>query len=600
MIDHNSIGRLLLETRKVKKDDFVLANAESKETGTPLHEILLSKGKVSVDDLIQAITMHVDITLLREALGMEQGTGGNSGMSHSLGPLLERISLLFKMGILLSNETNMSSLVELLLKEAPTVMNAERATLFLADHETQELYSHLGVGLAHDQIRIPWDTGIAGWVYTHAQSLNIADPYKDPRFNKGVDPRTGYTTKNLLCVPLRSAGGPTIGVFQVLNKRAGVFTTTDLEILEILASQAARAMEHALEWDHLRQKASLLKQENVGLKTALKSIIPFDEIVGNADPMQEVRALIRKVAPTDTTVLIQGESGTGKELVARTIQRLSRRADDPFISLNCAAVPSELIESEMFGHKKGAFTGSVADHKGVFRAAHRGTLFLDEIEAMSPAMQVKLLRALQMGEIRPVGESTAEMVDVRVLAATNSDLPELVSEGRFREDLYYRINVFPITIPPLRERADDIHVFVSHFLDKLADQTGKVVKGIDPAALDLLTSHPWPGNIRELENEIERAHILTSEGGYISVRCLSPRITKGLEKVARDRQPLIAPTLKEAVEDLEIKMVDKALEDAAGNRSLAAKQLGLSRQGLINKIRRYGLHRAKDVLDAAN
>ncbi|MDQ7783717.1 MAG: sigma 54-interacting transcriptional regulator [Desulfomonilaceae bacterium] len=600
MIDHNSIGRLLLETRKVKKEDFVAAREESKVTGAPLHEILLSRGKVSVDDLIQAITMHVDITLLKEALGMEQGTGGNSGISHPLGSLLERISLLFKMGILISNETNMSSLIELLLREAPTMMNAERATIFLADHQTQELYSHLGVGLAHDQIRIPWQTGIAGWVFTHAESLNIADPYKDPRFNKGVDPRTGYTTKSLLCVPLRCPGGPTIGVFQVLNKRAGVFTTTDLEILEILASQAARAMEHAIEWDHLRQKASLLKEENVGLKTALRSRKPFDEIVGNADPMQDVRALIRKVAPTDTTVLIQGESGTGKELVARTIQRLSRRADEPFISLNCAAVPSELIESELFGHKKGSFTGSIADHKGVFRAAHRGTLFLDEIEAMSPAMQVKLLRALQMGEIRPVGESSARTVDVRVLAATNSDLPQLIDQGRFREDLFYRINVFPITIPPLRERPDDIHVLVSHFLDKLMIHTGKVVKGIDPAALDLLMCHPWPGNIRELENEIERAHILTAEGGYISVRCLSPRITKSLERVVRDRPINESPTLKEAVEELEMKMVEKALEQANGNRSLAAKQLGLSRQGLINKIQRYGLTCMKGTWDSVN
>lgn len=589
VIDHNSIGRLLLETRRVRKEDFAAALEQSKETGKPPHEILLTEGKVSVDDLIQAITMHVDIMLLKEALGMDNASGGLSRTALPLGSFLERISLVFKMGILISNETNMSSLIELLLREAPTVMNAERATMFLADHETQELYSHLGVGLVHDQIRIPWETGIAGWVFTHGKSLAIADPYKDPRFNKGVDPRTGFTTKNLLCVPLRAADGPIIGVFQVLNKRAGVFTTTDLEILEILASQAARAMEHAIEWEHLRQRASLLKQENVGLKKTLINREPFEEIVGSANAMQEVRGLIRKVAPTDTTVLIQGESGTGKELVARTIHRLSQRADKPLISLNCAAVPTELIESELFGHKKGSFTGSIADHEGVFRAAHLGTLFLDEIEAMSAAMQVKLLRATQTGEIRPVGESSAHTVDVRLLAATNHELPELVSQGLFREDLYYRINVFPITIPPLRKRMEDIQILARHFLDKLAIRTGKVVKGIDPAALDLLVQHPWPGNIRELENEIERAHILTADGGYISVRCLSPRITRTRDKSMRNRLPETAPTLKEAVEDLEIRMVEEALEKTKGNRSTSAKLLGLSRQGLINKIRKYGL-----------
>jgi Nif-specific regulatory protein len=588
VIDHNSIGRLLLETRKVNKEGFAAALLKSKETGKSPHEILLTDGTVSVDDLIEAMTMHVDILLLKEALGMEHVGGANTAV-RPLGSFLERISLLFKMGILISNETNMGSLVDLLLREAPSVMNAERATIFLADHDTEELYSHVGVGLEHDQIRIPWETGIAGWVYTHEDSLNIADPYKDPRFNKAVDPRTGYTTKNLLCVPLRSPGGPILGVFQVLNKRAGVFTTTDLEILEILSSQAARAMEHALEWDHLRQKASLLKQENVGLKRALKNKEPFEEIVGNANSMQEVRGLIRKVAPTDTTVLIQGESGTGKELVVRTIHRVSRRANEPLISLNCAAVPSELIESELFGHKKGSFTGSTADHKGVFRAAHMGTLFLDEIEAMSPAMQVKLLRALQSGEIRPVGESSSQTVDVRVLAATNRDLPELVRQGLFREDLYYRINVFPITIPPLRQRIDDVEVLVRYFLDKLVVQTGKIVKGIDPAALNLLMRHTWPGNVRELENELERAHILTAEGGYISVRCLSQRITRLLEKSLREKPLEAAPTLKQAVEHLELGMVGEALEKTGGNRSTAAKLLGLSRQGLINKIRKYGL-----------
>jgi len=588
VIDPHSIGRLLMETVRIGKDDYSQAIRESKETGRSPHEILLLKGKISVDDLVQAITIHVDITLLKEALGMEEGSIQHKRAVRPLGSYLERISLLFKMGILISSETNMSSLVELLIREAPSVMNAERATIFLADRETEELYSHLGVGLKHDQIRIPWHTGIAGWVFTNGQSLNIVDPYKDIRFNKAIDSQTGFTTKNVLCVPLRVPGGPVIGVFQVLNKRAGVFTSIDLEILEILASQAARSMEHAQEWDHLRQSASLLKQENVGLKQALQHKAPLEELIGSARPIQEVRSLIRKVAPTETTVLIQGESGTGKELVARAIHRLSPRASEPLVSLNCAAIPSELIESELFGHKKGSFTGAVADHLGVFRAANKGTLFLDEIEATSPAMQVKLLRAIQSGEIKPVGDNASQTVDVRLIAATNRDLQERIRQGMFREDLFYRVNVFPILIPPLRERTDDIPMLVLHFLDRFSVLTGKLVRGIDPTAQELLIRYPWPGNVRELENEIERGHILASEGGNISVRCLSPRIRESIEKMIDDIAVSNPVTLKEAIEQIEKSMIQDALDSCSGNRSIAARRLGLSRQGLINKIHKFG------------
>ena len=585
MVDRHAIGRLLLETGRINNEDYSSAVRESKKSGKSLHEILLFGGKISVDELFQALTIHMDITLLRESLGIEKDSNRPRSSWRPLGSYLERISLLFKMGTLMSGETNVGALLDLLVREAPTVMNAERATIFLADYESEELYSHTGVGLRHDQIRIPWDSGIAGWVFTHEESLNIVDTYNDPRFNREVDPRTGFTTKNLLCVPLRSPGGPVIGVFQVLNKRAGVFTPTDEEILEILASQAARSISQAMEWNRLREKASFLKQENLTLKRQLRHTDPLGEIVGNTWSMRDVRGLIEKVAPTDATVLIQGESGTGKELVARAVHKLSPRVEQPFICLNCAAVPSELIESELFGHKRGAFTGAVSDHKGVFRAAHMGTLFLDEIEATSPSMQVKLLRALQVGEIKPVGDNSAQQVDVRLVAATNTDLDAYAQQGRFREDLFYRINVFPITLPPLRDRVEDIPHLVRHFLDKFTVQTGKVVRGIDAVAMELLSRYSWPGNVRELENEIERAHILCAEGSSLSVRCLSPRITSAAEKA--DKAPVESPTLKDAVEELEERMIREALKSLGGNKSLTAKKLGLSRQGLINKIYKF-------------
>jgi transcriptional regulator with GAF, ATPase, and Fis domain len=588
VIDYHAIGRLLLEAGRLSNDDYARALRESKETGKSLHEILLKSDKVSVDELVQALAIHMDMTLLREALGLDAATLPKRSF-RPLGSYLERISLLFKMGILMGGQTNMSSILDLLIREAPSIMNAERATIFLADHKTEELFSHVAVGLMSHEIRIPWESGIAGWVFTHGQSLNIANPYEDPRFNKDVDPQTGFTTKSLLCVPLRCPGGPVLGAFQVLNKRAGVFTSTDSDILEILASQAARSIEQAMEWDQMRQRSTAVDDAALDPRQVFKGKESLEEIVGISTGVRDVRALIRKVAPTDSTVLIYGESGTGKELVARAIHNLSPRVSAALITLNCAAVPSELIESELFGHKKGSFTGAVAGHRGVFRAAHKGTLFLDEIEATSPAMQVKLLRAIQVGEVKPVGENTALNVDVRLVAATNQDLAESVERGFFREDLYYRVHVFPIFIPPLRERREDIPMLIRHFLDLLEAQTQKVVRGVDPVALDLLMRYSWPGNIRELENEIERAHILTPEGSNISVRTLSPRITDSMERLLVEQADSTPLKLKDAIQQLEQKMVQESLKACGGNRSVAAKRLGLSRQGLINKIAKFGL-----------
>jgi transcriptional regulator with GAF, ATPase, and Fis domain len=586
---YNLIGRLLLEAGQISKTDYAEAIRRAKETGRSFYEVLLSAGKVSIDDLVQAITIHMDIMLLKEALGF---SGARSEAISSYGPTgsyLERISLLFKMGMSISGETDIRSLMDLLIREAPTVMNAERATIFLADYEAKELYSHLAVGLKDSQIRIPWDSGIAGWVFHQGKSLNIADVYNDPRFYKSVDSQTGFQTKNVLCVPLRTVNGPILGVFQVLNKRAGVFTAIDQEILEILASQAAKAIEQALEWDSLRKRALTPPPAVSETPGPSEQTTHLDDIVGATPSIEEVRGLIRKVARTDTTILIQGESGTGKELVARAIHHLSPRASGPMVSLNCAAVPSELIESELFGHKRGSFTGAINDHKGVFRAAHKGTLFLDEIEATSPAMQVKLLRAIQTGEIKPVGENVPHFVDVRLITAANRDLAVLIEQGNFREDLFYRINVFPIIVSPLRERADDVPVLVNHFLQRINSQTGKNVRTVDPAAMELLMRYPWPGNVRELENELERAHILIGEASQISVRCLSQRITRFFEQLEIDKDTNRPQDLKKAVDNLERSMLTEALQECKGNRTLAARRLGLSRQGLINKINKYNL-----------
>lgn len=590
MIDSKVIGAMLLETKRVTREDYAEALKKAKALNKSVCDIFLADGKITADEFAQALTIHLDILLLKRALDIKRKDINPVDSTLSLGTYLERISLLIEMGSLVYGEKDLRSLLDLLIREAPLIMNAERATVFLADFDTHELYSQVGTGIGRARIRIPWDSGVAGWVFSKGKHLTIAEPYKDPRFNQDVDTCTGFTTRNILCVPIQVPGKRAVGVFQVINKRAGVFTATDLDMLTILASQAARSIENAMDWGDLRRSVETLSRENAGLKEAIGHHDPLSAILGNSPGIENVRYLVRKIAPTDTTVLIEGESGTGKELIAQGLHRLSRRAQRSMISLNCAALPADLIESELFGHRKGAFTGAVNDHPGLFRAAHEGTIFLDEIEAMSPPMQVKLLRALQSGEIRPVGENSTHNVDVRVVAASNRRLDVLVRDGKFREDLYYRLNVFPIHVPPLRERSEDIPVIVRHLLEKIGAQSKKAVKGIHQEALDLLVQYHWPGNVRELENAMERAHVLTQDGDPILPESLPPAIVKPQQEPPRPNHEGGAfRSLAAAVEETEKRLIEEVLASCKGNKTEAARILGLSRQGLRNKIYKYGL-----------
>jgi transcriptional regulator with PAS, ATPase and Fis domain len=296
--------------------------------------------------------------------------------------------------------------------------------------------------------------------------------------------------------------------------------------------------------------------------------------------------LCEKVMDLDITVLIEGETGTGKELVARCIHHNSPRKDKPFVSQNCGGIPETLLTSELFGHRKGAFTGAIANKKGLFETAHGGTIFLDEVGEMSPAMQTSLLRVLQDGEIRPVGADHYKKVDTRVISATNRNLEEEVAKGRFREDLLYRLNVFTIKVPPLRERIGDIRLLAEYFVDKYSQKIGRPIKGLSRDVLQCLENYPFPGNVRELENELERAVALAQDEGIIECSCLSEKI---IGRSATVRPELnVGGTLKEMVEALEKTVLSQLLEKHGGNRTRAAKELGLSRYGLIKKMQRYG------------
>lgn len=325
--------------------------------------------------------------------------------------------------------------------------------------------------------------------------------------------------------------------------------------------------------------------ENIHLKKELKKRYSFDNIIGNSQRMQETYHLIAKVANTDSTILIQGESGTGKELVARALHFNSGRQNQPFVTINCSALPENLLESELFGHKKGAFTGAVQDKAGLFETAQKGTIFLDEINSMAQPLQTKLLRVLQERQIRRVGDNEMVPINVRVLAATNEPLLSKIEAGEFREDLYYRLAVIPIEISPLRERLEDIPLLVNHFLQKNATQYASELKKISSEALEILANHDWPGNVRELENAIERACALCDDG-HIHSRDLPPRILQQGKNPAnseRAKLPLGIP-LQDFINDQERQFIEETLKSHEGSEKEAAKALGISVATLQKKI----------------
>jgi DNA-binding NtrC family response regulator len=326
-----------------------------------------------------------------------------------------------------------------------------------------------------------------------------------------------------------------------------------------------------------------LRRENENLRAQIKDRYALPGIIARSPGIRRVLDLIARVAPTDATVLIQGESGTGKELIAKAIHHASRRAREAFVAVNCGALPEALLESELFGHVKGAFTGASLNKKGLLDEANQGTLFLDEIGEMTPALQVKLLRALQDGEVRPVGSNQPSVVDTRVLAATNRDLEQMIRQGSFREDLFYRLNVIAITLPPLRERREDLPVLAEHFLARFAAKQGRTLR-LGPDALDRLLAYPWPGNIRELENAMERAAIL-SPSEMVGVDDLPPHIAARLELGPGPSLP--RPM---SLAETEKAHIIQTLERFGWSHSRAADALGIGRTTLWRKLKEYGLH----------
>jgi Nif-specific regulatory protein len=380
-------------------------------------------------------------------------------------------------------------------------------------------------------------------------------------------------------------GGDLSGVLFLISDR--VFTQFDLDLVTVVAHHTSACLHGVDLIGRLTEAEHRLRTENEYLRDVLDREEVSVEIIGESASIERALKELTIVAGTDTTVLLLGETGTGKELFAKFLHEAGSRRGAVFAAVNCGALVESLLESELFGHKKGAFTGAHADRKGLFEVADRGTLFLDEIGDISGAMQVKLLRVLENGVFTPVGSVTPVEVDVRILAATNKDLRREVEAGRFREDLFYRINVFPVELPPLRDRTGDVPILAEWFLARFNAKLGKQIAGFAPAALERLRGYEWPGNVRELQNEIERAVLLGDNGEDVQLEMLSDRIS-GLADLPTELGPL-----KEVMARLEERYVVRALGDNDGNRTRTAEALGISRQALTVKLNRYGLVKSR-------
>ena len=391
---------------------------------------------------------------------------------------------------------------------------------------------------------------------------------------------------SMIAVPLWR-GKEITGLIQIDNRRStGMFEERELEVALLVGNQASLAIDNAQLVSRLQVAEDRLRGENTYLRRKQEEI-RFENIIGSSAPMKEVIAQLEKVVDTRATVCIDGETGTGKELIASAIHYQSRRKEKMFVAQNCAALPENLLESELFGHVKGAFTSADSDKKGLFEIANEGTLFLDEVGEMPLSLQAKLLRTLQEGTIRPVGATQEKQIDVRIVCATNRDLQKEVESGAFRQDLYYRLMVFPVRLPPLRERQGDIPLLAAHFLARYCKEYGRNIHGFSQETVDALGAYAWPGNIRELENEVQRLVIQGDENSLLEPGHLSPQLRKVEGTLAR-----IAPkkgTLKEMMEQVERWLLAEALRDHGNNKTRTAQTLGITREGLHKKLSKFGM-----------
>ncbi|MFT3707384.1 MAG: sigma 54-interacting transcriptional regulator [Archangium sp.] len=493
-------------------------------------------------------------------------------------------SVVLSVGGLVGQEVNLDEFLHQLVDRIAHTMQADRGTLYLVDFSRGELFSRAAHLPELKQIRLKLGQGVAGHVAQNGGVVNMPATKDEQRFNPDIDKMTGYRTSSLLAVPLVDAQNTIFGVLQVLNRLGGgKFDADDEQKLTGIAAQVSQALQAtSLYTELLRAKEQ--PAQPVGYF--------FNKVIGESSPMKAIYKTIQKAAQTDATVLLRGESGTGKELFARAVHVNSRRRGKSFVKVDCAALPGSLIENELFGHEKGAFTGAEARQSGKFEVANGGTVFIDELGELPMPVQGKLLRVLQDREFERVGGTQTVQVDVRIVAATHRDLAQMVREGKFREDLYYRIKVVELVLAPLRDRGpEDIERLARHFVAQ-ATKKHHLIKEphLSHEAVERLKAWHWPGNVRELENCVESAVVLC-EGEVLPEHLPLPEAGKAAHFTSAPSPTPAAPrdAPVSTLADVEKRHILAVLERAKGNRTQASKWLDIGRNTLARKLKEYGL-----------
>ncbi len=498
---------------------------------------------------------------------------------------IEEVTLLYEISETLNEHLELKKALYKVMDILASSLNMVRGTVTILNPVRNEINIEVAHGIsrsAMERVKYKLGEGITGRVIQTGKPVSIPKISEEPHFLNRTATRKAKLDDELsfICVPLKK-GNQVIGALSVDRPYEEEFPLQQGEkLLAVIATMIAR---HAINLENIRLEKEQLRKENARLRTELENKYRFTNIVGNSNKMREVFQMISQVSRSNATVLIRGESGTGKELVANSIHYNSHRAKSPFVKVNCAALPSNLIESELFGHEKGSFTGAINKKLGKFELADKGTLFLDEIGSIGLDVQVRLLRVLQEREFERVGGHKTIKADVRIITATNKNLEEAVEEESFRGDLYYRLNVFPIYLPPLRERKTDILLLADHFLEKYSKENGKDIRRFSTPAIDMLMAYHWPGNVRELENCIERAVLLCEEGVVHSYH-LPPTLQTGAES-----DTLPGSSMEDAVASLEKEMIIDALKNTRGNITNAARLLKTTVRKFSYKAKKYGV-----------
>ena len=482
---------------------------------------------------------------------------------------IEDVTLLYEISEALNEHLDLKKSLYKVLDILSRSMSMLRGTITLLHSLRNEISIEVAHGLSKSAMqkgKYKLGEGITGRVIETGKAVTIPKISQEPLFLNRTATRKTIRNQELsfICVPIKK-GSQVIGALSFDMPFDESYSLKDGEkLMSVVATMVAR---HVINLETIRLEKEHLREENIRLRNELENRYRITDIIGNSNKMREVYQMISQVSKSNATVLIRGESGTGKELVANSIHYNSLRSKRPFVKVNCAALPANLIESELFGHEKGAFTGAIKQKLGKFELANKGTIFLDEIGSVGIEVQVKLLRILQEKECERVGGYRTIKTDVRIITATNKNLEQAVEEETFRHDLYYRLNVFPIYMPPLRERKTDVLLLVDHFLEKYARENHKTIRRFSTPAIDMLMDYHWPGNVRELENCIERAVLLCEEGVIHSYH-LPPTLQTGTES---DTLPVLS--LEDAVANLEKEMIIDALKNTRGNITLAAEIL---------------------------